>query len=193
MTDHSRLENYPLSPLQQGMLFHALSVPSSGVDMEQIIITIRERVDFSAFERAWKRVLERHPVLRSKFVWEGLDEPLQIVEKAVSFTPRYLEYHNLSPSELDERVEDYLKKDRVSDFRMTEAPLMRLAVFRSDQPEVKCVWTFHHILLDGRSFPLVLEEVFNLYDALRAGKDLTLPNARPYRDYIEWLRARDLS
>lgn len=193
MTDHRMLENYPLSPLQQGMLFHALSVPSSGVDMEQIIITIRERVDFSAFERAWKRVLERHPVLRSKFVWEGLDEPLQIVEKAVSFTPRYLEYHNLSPSELDERVEDYLKKDRVSDFRMTEAPLMRLAVFRSDQPEVKCVWTFHHILLDGRSFPLVLEEVFNLYDALRAGKDLTLPNARPYRDYIEWLLARDLS
>lgn len=193
MTDDRTTESYPLSPLQQGMLFHALSVPASGVDMEQIIMTIREKVDFHAFELAWNCVLERHPVLRSKFVWQGLDEPSQVVEKAVSFSPRYFEYKNIPPPEFDEKFEDFLRKDRVSDFKMTEAPLMRLAVFQSGQFEVKCVWTFHHILLDGRSFPLVLEEVFSLYEALRAGRDLTLPERRPYRDYIEWLLARDLS
>lgn len=193
MNDDRTRQRYPLSPLQQGMLFHALSVPASGVDMEQIIMTLHEKLDASAFELAWNRVLERHPVLRSKFVWEGLDEPAQVVEKAVSLSARYFEYKNIPPSEFDERFEDFLRKDRSSDFRMTEAPLMRLSVFRSDRPEVKCVWTFHHILLDGRSFPLVLEEVFNLYEALRAGKDLTLADPRPYRDYIEWLLARDLS
>jgi amino acid adenylation domain-containing protein len=175
------------------MLFHALSVPASGVDMEQIIMTLREEVNVAAFELAWNRVLEKHPVLRSKFVWEGLDEPVQVVEKTVSLSPRYVDWGDVPPTELDERLEDFLRKDRVNDFKMTEAPLMRLSVFRTGRPEVKCVWTFHHILLDGRSFPLVLEEVFGLYEALRTGSDVTLPAPRPYRDYIEWLLARDLS
>ncbi len=155
-------EEYPLSPLQQGMLFHALSTPASGVDIEQIIMTLDEEVDFSIFEGAWNRLLERHSILRSKFAWEGLSEPVQIVENRVALSIKYFDYGDIRPSEFEKIIQEYLEKDRVTDFQMTEAPLMRLAVFRSTQTSTKCIWTFHHILLDGRSFPLVLDELFAL-------------------------------
>jgi len=186
-------EEYPLSPLQQGMLFHALSTPASGVDIEQIIMTLDEEVDFSIFEGAWNRLLERHSILRSKFAWEGLSEPVQIVENRVALSIKYFDYGDIRPSEFEKIIQEYLEKDRVTDFQMTEAPLMRLAVFRSTQTSTKCIWTFHHILLDGRSFPLVLDELFALYEAMQEGRDPSLPERRPYRDYIEWLMARDLS
>jgi len=69
---------------------------------------------------------------------------------------------------------------------------MRLAIFRLDDSVYKFVWTFHHILLDGRAFPIVLEEVFLFYEAFRKGRDIDTEMPRPYRDYIEWLQHRDL-
>jgi hypothetical protein len=66
---------YPLSPMQQGMLFNSLFALGSGVEIEQIICTIREPLDFSAFCRAWSQVISRHPVLRTRFQWINISEP----------------------------------------------------------------------------------------------------------------------
>jgi len=193
MMDHAKQGSYALSSLQQGMLFHRLTYPSSGVDMEQIIGTVDEPLDRKAFELAWNCVLERHPVLRSRFAWEGLDEPVQIVEEGVTIPLQYHDCRKMDPAGLTRHIEEFLSKDRALDFSMTETPLMRLAVFCQNESKFHFVWTFHHILLDGRSFPLVLEEVFGFYEALREGRTVTFPQPRPYRDHIEWLWARDLS
>ena len=62
---------YPLSPLQQGMLFHALSEPHSGVDIEQLVFTLHEPVDVDRMQAAWEAVLTRHAMLRTAFRWAG--------------------------------------------------------------------------------------------------------------------------
>ena len=70
---------YPLTPMQQGMLFHTLSEPASAVYFEQLTCTLAGELDDQRFARAWQRAVERHAVLRTAFVWQGLDEPVQVV------------------------------------------------------------------------------------------------------------------
>jgi hypothetical protein len=70
---------YPLSPMQQGMLFHSLTAPQSGVYFEQFSCTFKGDLNIAAFNYAWQQVVKRHAVLRTSFAWEGLKEPVQIV------------------------------------------------------------------------------------------------------------------
>jgi len=75
---------YPLSPLQQGMLFHSLAEPASGLYLVQVTCMLRGRFDVAAFQRAWQRVLTRHGALRTAFVWEGQKQAQQVVLRDVS-------------------------------------------------------------------------------------------------------------
>jgi NRPS condensation-like uncharacterized protein len=70
---------------------------------------------------------------------------------------------------------------------------MRLALFQVSESDYQFIWTFHHVLMDGRSFAIVLKEVFAFYDAFCQGQDLQLQQPRRYRDYIQWLQQQDLS
>src|SRR5436305_14797522 len=76
---------YPLSPMQQGMLFHSLYEPGTGVYFFQIGFQIQGRLDVQAFRRAWEEVVRRHSALRTGFLWEDIDEPVQVVRKRVEF------------------------------------------------------------------------------------------------------------
>lgn len=188
---------YPLSPLQQGMLFHTLYAPRSALYMEQKVCTLVGSLDVSAFQRAWQHVIDRHPALRTAFLWQGLDTPMQVVRKAVTLPWTVDNWQNLAAGEAAGRLERYLQADRERGIDPTRAPLMRNALFRvADDAENmvhEFVWTHHHILLDGWSLPLVLQEVFTFYEAYRQGETLQLPRSRPFRDYIAWLQKQDLS
>ena len=63
---------YPLTPLQQGILFHALYAPESGVYVEHLSCTLQGPLDTAAFTAAWQQVMAAHPILRSSFRWEDL-------------------------------------------------------------------------------------------------------------------------
>lgn len=185
--------SYQLSPMQQGMLFHSL-YEQSGVNIEQMICRVHEHLNFSAFEQAWQRVIERHAVLRTSFCWDA-NEPQQYVHRQVKLSLEQQYWCGLSAKEQQERLQTYLQLDRRQGFELTEAPLMRLALFQLSESDYQCVWTFHHALLDGRSLPLILQEVFAFYDALCHGDDLQLeqPTTSCYRHYIEWLQQQELS
>ncbi len=186
-------DKYPLSFIQQGMLFHSLYAPHSGVNIEQFICTLHEDVKVSAFKQAWYRIVERHPILRTSLHWEGLKEPLQAVHRQVILPFEEQDWRSLSATQQEHQLKSYLQTDRQRGFQLTEAPLMRLALFRVAQADYQCVWTFHHILLDGRSFPLVLNELFAFYEAFCQNQDLQLQQPRPYRDYIDWLGKQDFT
>jgi amino acid adenylation domain-containing protein len=186
-------DTYPLSPMQEGMLFHSLYARHSGVDIEQLVGTLREKVDVPAFRRAWQKIVERHAILRTAFHWEGLDRPIQEVRRHVVLSFAEQDWSDLSQQKQAELLDAFLKADRCRGFAMEEAPLMRLALFRLSEAEYRLVWTFHHALLDGRSFAVVLKEVFAFYEARLRGKDLELSLPRPYRDYIDWLYEQDFS
>ncbi len=184
---------YPLSPLQQGMLFHALYAPAGGVYLEQKICTLEGELKVTAFEQAWQRVLERHPALRTAFVWQGLEEPMQVVRQKVKLPLKQEDWRGLPAEEQRARLAAFLQADRAQGVEPSKAPLMRLALFRLSDDAYQFVWTHHHILLDGWSLPLIFKEVFAFYEAFCRGQDLHLERSRPFRDYIAWLRKQDLS
>ncbi|MEH2211069.1 amino acid adenylation domain-containing protein [Nostoc sp.] len=184
---------YPLSPMQQGMLFHTLYASESRVYFEQLICILEGNLSTSAFEQAWQQVVERHPVLRTAFIWEDLNEPLQIVRQQVTLSWEQHDWRELSPPEQQEQLEVFLQAERQRGFDLSQAPLMRLALIQVDENTYQFIWCHHHLLLDGWSLPLVFKEVFTFYEALRQGENLYLKRSRPYRDYIAWLQQQDLA
>jgi len=184
---------YPLSPMQQGMLFHSLYAPETGVYFEQSSWTLRGDLDISAFERAWQRVVDRHSALRTAFLWEDLDEPLQVVHWWVELPLEKHDWRGLSKTEQEERFEALLETDRERGFELSEAPLMRLALIRTAEDTYHFVWSLHHLLLDGWSQPIIFQEVLASYEAFQQGQHISLPPSRPYRDYIAWLQQQDMA
>lgn len=96
---------YELSPLQQGMLFHTLLVPNSGVYFEQFCYTLQTQLDVSAFNKAWQRVLDRHPILRTSFYWENLDKPYQVVYRQVDLPWDFQDWRQMSLQETEKQLE----------------------------------------------------------------------------------------
>lgn len=185
--------SYQLSPMQQGMLFEHLKSEQPGVNIQQIICSLHETLNVLTFTQAWQRVIERHPVLRTSFDWQGLDESLQTVHPEVQLPLEQQDWRHLSASEQEHKLQAYLQADGECGFDLTKAPLMRLALFQLTESDYKLVWTFHHILLDGRSLLILLKEVFAFYEAFCQGEDLQLEQPRPDSDYIEWLQQQDFS
>lgn len=183
---------YPLSPLQQGMLFHTLYAPGSGIYCEQMGMLFRPPFDKGAFKAAWRHVIERHAMLRTAFLWEELDEPVQVVHNQVTLPWVEQDWQEFSHAEQATALETFLRADLRRGFEMAQAPLLRLTLLRLSQDTYHFIWSYHHLLLDGWSIALVLDEVFACYEQLRQGAMPNLPAPRPYRDYVAWLQAQDI-
>ncbi|HEX8128534.1 MAG TPA: amino acid adenylation domain-containing protein, partial [Pyrinomonadaceae bacterium] len=183
---------YPLSPLQQGLLFHTLYAPESGVYVEQLNCTLGGELDLDAFGRAWRQTVERHPILRTAFVWEGLDEPVQVVRRSVRLPFVQEDWRASSAAEQGASLRAYLKDDLRRGFDLSKAPLMRIALLQLSEDTYQFIWSYHHLMLDGWCIPLVLREVFAFYEAFSRGESFAPERPRPYRDYIAWLRRQDL-
>ncbi len=184
---------YPLSSMQQGMLFHSLHTPDEGVYFIQSSWGMQGNLNVEAFELAWQQVVERHPILRTAFVWTGHDKPLQVVYRNLLVPLEILDWRELSSVEQEQQLEAFLLSDRQQSFQLSLAPLMRLVLIQLGEDVYQFVWSFHHLLLDGWSLPSVVKEVFAVYDALSSGQNVKLEPVRPYRDYIAWLLKQDLA
>ncbi len=182
---------YRLSPMQQGMLFHALQAPGTGTYVEQVYWTWRGPLDTEQLRRAWQKTVERHTALRTAFFWEGMPEPLQAVRRKVELGCQELDWREVQAAGQEARFTELLEKDQRQGFNLSAAPLVRLCVVRVGAEQYRCLLTYHHLVMDGWSVPLCLREAFLHYDtALRGGEAKPEP-ARPYRDYIAWLAKQD--
>ncbi|MCB8924044.1 MAG: amino acid adenylation domain-containing protein [Ardenticatenaceae bacterium] len=179
---------YPSSPIQQGMLFQSLYAPTSGVYVSHWLREFEESLNVPAFQHAWQRVIERHPVFRTAFIWEGLEEPFQAVRNNIALPWEEYNWQNVIPTEIESRLRIHLKDDQKRGFDLSKAPLMRLALIKLVGNRYLFIWTVHHLLLDGWSIPIVLGEMFAYYEAFIQGSDIQLKQPRPYSDYITWLR-----
>jgi amino acid adenylation domain-containing protein len=188
----TNIENiYPLSPMQQGMLFHTLYAAEPGMYFVQIGWTLRGDLDVAAFVRAWEEVVARHAILRTGFAWERLERPVQIVRKQVKLPLVELDLRGVPADEQAARVAAFAEEDRRRGFDLAKAPLLRVALLRLADDAYRFVWSRHHILLDGWSTPLLVKEVFALYEAYSQKKELRLERPRPYGDYIGWLEKQE--
>lgn len=184
---------YPLSPLQQEMLFHSLDKPASGVYVNQTSWDFYGELNLPAFAKAWQQVIDRHSVLRTAFVSDNLKEPLQIVGRYVKLNWSEQDWQNVPNTKQQERLENLLDTDRKHGFELSEAPIMRLVAIKLAESHYHFVWSHHHILMDGWSVSTIYQEVITYYKEFNLGKipELNLPY--PYQNYIAWLKHQDMS
>ncbi|MCK1637526.1 non-ribosomal peptide synthase/polyketide synthase [Bradyrhizobium sp. 157] len=183
--DWDRIEDiYPLSPMQQGMLFHSLRDVGSGVYVNQVSVEIRG-LDAERLGRAWREVTARHQMLRTGFLWRELaGSPLQAVYRDAVAPFEQEDWRGQAIT--DERIAAALAGERAAEFDLSVPPLQRVRLLRLEDDLYRLIWTYHHILMDGWSSARFVGEVLECYYG-------GAPAANPtrYRDYIAWLLAQD--
>lgn len=183
----------PLSPQQRGMLFESLRAPGSGIFIEQAVLSLHGELDPAAFQNAWRRLVERHAILRTAFLWEDQQQPLQAVLRRAEAPVVHVDLRALPEERHAAALAEHLVIDSRRGLALRHPPPMRLAVFRMSGSEYRFVWTVHHVALDGWCRTIVLEEFLVLYSGFREGREPALAPARPYGDYIVWLQRQDLA
>jgi len=190
----SKVESiYELSPLQQGLLVESLVAPRAGLYVEQIVFDLTGPFSMPAMAWAWRQVMARHPALRTSFHWRDVERPVQVVHRTVTLPVVHNDLRQLPPDRREGAVSSYLLHDRQEGFQLDRAPLVRLAVFRLAAATHRLAASLHHILLDGWSLGLVMNEVAMLYRSRIEGVPCHLEARTPYEEYIAWLRSQDLS
>jgi amino acid adenylation domain-containing protein/non-ribosomal peptide synthase protein (TIGR01720 family) len=184
---------YPLSPMQEGMLFHTLMQPGSGIYLMQNRYRIEGELQPEQFREAWRRVIARHSVLRSSFVWKTQKRPLQVVHRKLELPFELIDVSAESAASREQRIEAELARERAEGFAFGKAPLMRVRLFRLERGLHEFVHSFHHILLDEWCTSLVMLDFLRHYQALVAGRELELGPAPSYRSYIDWIQRQDLA
>jgi amino acid adenylation domain-containing protein len=182
---------YPLTPMQEGMIFHTLEAPGSGVYVEQLVCSIEGELALEPFRRAWERAVERHGVLRTCFAWKRSDQPHQVVLRRVDSIFRHEDWRERSADEQRAQLCAFLDGERRRGFDLARAPLMRVTLVRTADRSWRLVCSHHHAILDGWSGALLLGEVLGSYRAFREGREPELAPVRPYREFIAWLQGRD--
>ena len=183
---------YPLSPLQQGLLFHSLSGEDPAAYLVQRSFELTGEVEPEALRRAWQRLVARHAILRTRFAWEGVREPQQVVLERVPLPWEELDLRAESEADQERLIAERLETERTRVLDVTRAPLMRVQLIHRGDSRRLLVWTFHHLLLDGWCLPIVIRDLLALVESERHGKTADLDEAVPYRRYVEWLRSQDL-
>jgi bacitracin synthase 3 len=188
---HEIEDIYTLSSMQEGILFHVLKDRASLTYLEQTSFRLHGKLDPAVVERTLNALFARHDILRTAFVFDNYDKPLQIVlrERKVDFL--YEDIREKSAVEKTAVIEDYKNRNKINKFNLEKDVLMRVALFQLSAEEFELTWTFHHILMDGWCISIIISEFFAIYDSFLKGKDYVLPPVKPYKNYIKWLNSRD--
>lgn len=178
------VDAYPLSSLQLGFLFRYLYENDTDMYFVQNAFSL-EHINSDYMRQAWNIVANRHDVLKSAIIWKGIRDPIACVLGKVEIP--FEEYNWNS----DDKISMFVSNDRNRGFDLSRAPLMRIALIHLSNDKDIMIWSFHHIILDGWSSNIVLDEVFKTYKQLCKGVAIRLPKRRPYGDYIAWLKKQN--
>lgn len=183
---------YPLSPLQEGILFHTLLHPEDDIYFEQPAFTIAGALQPDVLLQAWQQVVARHPVLRTVFVWDGWERPLQIVLKNAPPRFQLLDWRNLNTAEQTSQMAKFLAENQTKGLSLDQPP-HHLTLIRLSEQETRFIWTVHHIIIDGWTESLVYKELFSIYEAILRGETAVLPDPVPFEAFIRWQPRQDWS
>ncbi len=183
---------YPLSPLQEGMLFHRSRGLRSGVEIYHIQASLAEPLDSAVLRRAWELMVARYEVFRTAFVWTAGGQALQEPRDGVSLGWTELDWRHQPPSEVPSLVARFIAEDHKAGVELERPPLMRVALIQAAEEHWELIWTLFHGIVDGRSVRRILIEVFDVYARLLAGAEPSPPPTTPFHRYIEQVTSLDL-
>ena len=183
---------YPMTPMQQGMVLHTLRNPGSGMYLMQSRFEFNSAINLAAFQNAWTRVVERHSVLRTAYLWTPDGLLLQLVVRQARSPVEYMDWHDLSREEAATRTERLLREELETGFDLSDPPLLRIRLIRLGEQRFQMIQSFHHILMDAWCRSLLLTDFFAYYNGYCNVVSVERPPPRPYRDYVAWLGRQDL-
>lgn len=181
------VDSYPLTSTQQGILFETLYAHDPGAYLVQSLWTLQGDLRPAAFAAAWAKTSERHPMLRTAFVWETVQEPVQAVHAATHVPLETLDWSGRDPSGQDADRDALIAADRSHPFDLERPPLFRITAVRLSPDRWQCLFTAHHLILDGWSSAIVRRDVLTAYGALLRNEEVAATPSPPFRTYIEYL------
>ncbi len=181
---HEIADILPLTPLQQGLLFHASTAQGGDDDLyaAQLAFTVTGPLDRDRLRDAVRTVMNRHPHLAARFCPQ-FEQPVQIIPADPEIAWQYIELNAVDP---DEQIQRLCAAERAAVCDLAHPPAFRVTLIRIAEDRHRLVLTNHHIVLDGWSMPILLREIFASYHGQR------LPAAGSYRRFVAWLADRDL-
>lgn len=182
---------YYLSPMQEGMLFHTLLNPGQSFYIEQMTMKVKGSLNIKCLEESMNVIMDRYDVFRTVFIHEKVKRPVQVVLKKRQFQIEEIDLTHVTDSEQTAKINEYKEQDKIKGFDLTRDIPMRAAIFKKSEESFEWVWSYHHIILDGWCFGIVVQDLFKVYNALREQKPYSLPPVKPYKDYIKWLEKQD--
>lgn len=185
---------YRLSPMQEGMLFHALYEEESSAYFVRISYRLKGHLDLKQVEDSLNELFRRHQVLRTVFVHTGVERPLQVVLKnrEVDFNFQDIRPEvGRSEEQKLKYIQDFKDNDMARSFDLSRDVLMRVSVLQTGTDEYEFIWSQHHILMDGWCTGILISEFFEIYNSFLKGETYRLPEVKPYRTYIQWLQEQD--
>ncbi|MFR0356704.1 amino acid adenylation domain-containing protein [Streptomyces sediminimaris] len=190
MTRGNLVDILPLTPMQEGMLFHALyDVDGPDVYMVQQVFDLTGPLDPGRLRAAAQALVARHPNLRAAFPQVTDGQPVQVIQAEVTVPWTEVDLSGLPEAEAGEELDRLGREDHRRRFDLAQPPLLRFTLVRLAAERHCLLLTSHHILLDGWSTPIVMRELFTLY--ARDGDAGALPRVTPFRDYLAWLGRQD--
>ncbi|WP_412055576.1 surfactin non-ribosomal peptide synthetase SrfAB, partial [Bacillus inaquosorum] len=191
MSKKSIQKVYALTPMQEGMLYHAMLDPHSSSYFTQLELGIHGAFDLEIFEKSVNELIRSYDILRTVFVHQQLQKPRQVV---LAERKTKVHYEDISHADRDrqkEHIERYKQDVQRQGFNLAKDILFKVAVFRLDAEQLYLVWSNHHIMMDGWSMGVLMKSLFQNYEALRAGRTPANGQGKPYSDYIKWLGKQD--
>ncbi|MBJ6369616.1 non-ribosomal peptide synthetase [Snuella sedimenti] len=182
---------YELSPMQEGMLFHGLYDDDSFSYINQIVIGFPESLNLEALEKVFNNVLKSYSILRSGFFYQNISTPIQTVYNRVVMPIKMVDYTKLSEEETVLTVAKFIEEDQKTKFNFNRPPLMRITLLHLPDKSYKMVWTYHHIILDGWSMSILMNDLLETYESFNKGYILEDKEEDLYQEYIQYLRSKD--
>ncbi len=181
---------YPLSPMQQGMLFVNLLEGKDEAYFEQTLLTLSGDLSKDRVEKVFNKLVARHEIIRTNVVYEDLEAPHTVISKEKYKELLYKDISSFNVEEQRSIIVDHQKRSREFGFNLQTDLLMDMVIFKLSENEHKLAWNHHHIIMDGWCLGILLEEFFQYY---RFGTDgpFELPMHRAYGDYIHWIEKQN--
>ncbi len=178
----------PLTPMQNGMLYHSLLNEEGENYYQQMCFYIEGKVKIALLKESWQKVIDRHEIFKTNFIWKGVKTPVQVVlEKKEADITEY-DITDLIPFEQQEYICRFKEEDLQNKFDFQKGNLNRLTLIKLSLEKYFICWTFHHILLDGWSGAIVLGDLFQIYHLLSNNLPLPVVSEAQFSDYLTWLK-----
>ncbi|MCP5046716.1 MAG: AMP-binding protein, partial [bacterium] len=179
-----------LTPMQEGMLVHYLKEPGSGHYFEQLSLTMRGPIDFKCFKQAWNTVVKTNAMLRTRFKWKKVKIPVQIILKNHSVP---VVFHDLSTGDINDKcqsLKEIKDQDRIGGFDLNSVPF-RITLCKIEEQQYEMIISNHHVLYDGWSNRIILEDFFSAYHRLARGESPPKPYRQQYKEFVNQIRRLD--